>query len=347
MSNTKENKTLKSLPFLLAFFLFLRGLFLSSREHIGLENFYTLTFNITYENAIFLCLLLAFAVLTGLVLSSLNKKFGGKAVYLSVLLVAEPLVFAKQDDTMVLFIISLALLFILNALREKPVVPNEITLIVFLLASTILFENAIFLFVLPALILYFIGDGEGVLKSRKKIVMLLLSVVSVSGGISLNDYLVSNYSAFDGFIKKYSFFEQVYFKHIPYENVFLFIFALPIFAFGCYFLVEYVKECASSGKNRAAYVAVGMVAAAYLLMIVGFILRGSEAFYTINYIMPFAIFALVAAKKPKAEKALEKVNSFVSKHTLLLVSAAVILSFLATVIFYEGVDNLAGFMLNI
>ncbi len=347
MNKTKENKTFRGIPFILALCFLLRGFLLSDRRHIGIEDMYKVKFDMACENIVFLILLVVFSLLAGCVISALNKRFGQAATYLSVLLVAEPLVFAKQDDMMVLFIISLALLFILNALREKPVIPNEVTLIVFLLTSTVLFENAIFLFVLPALILYFIGDGENFLKNTKKLVVMILSVVSAAAGIFLNDYLASNYAAFDSFIKKYSFFEHVYFEHIPYENALLFVFTLPILAFGIYFLTEYVKKCKSSRKNVASYVAVGAVAVAYIVSIAGFILRGSEAFYTINFIVPSAIFALVSNKKPEAEKALEEVNSFVSKHTLVLIAVVVFLFFLATVTFYNGVDNLAGFIISI
>lgn len=347
MNKIKNNKNFIITPVAVTLFFFLRSLLLTDRRYIGFEDLYTFETSFSGENIALVTLLTLFAVLSGLVISKIGKKFGEAATFLSVLLVAEPFLFAKQMNCVVVFIADLALLFILNALCNKRIIPNEVTLIVFLFVSCLLTENAIFLFVLPAVILYFIGDAENIFKSTKKLVMLILSVISVGAGILTNDYLIGKYPAFDEFIKSYSFYKQIYFKHIDYENVLLFVFAVPATAFGIYFLVEFVKNCNSNGKNARSYVVIGMISAAYVLLLVGFFLRGSDAFFTVNYVMPLSVFALIANKNVEAEKSLDKANAFVSKHTLAFVVVAVFLCFLSTVTFYRGIDNLAGFILTI
>jgi len=347
MNKTKENKKFCFAPVAVMLFFFLRSFLLTDRTRIGFENFYAFEMSFSEENIALIVLLVVFAVLAGFVISKIGKKFGEASTFLSVLLIAEPLLFAKQMNGVVMFIVDLALLFILNALCKKRIIPNEVTLIVFLFVSCVLAENAIFLFVLPAVILYFVGDAGNIFRSAKKLVMLVLSAVSVVAGILTNNYLVAEYPVFDEFIKKYSFYQQIYFKHIDYENILLFVFVIPTMAIGVYFLVEFIKNCNSSGENLCSYVVVALVAAAYILSIVGFILKGSAAFYTINYIVPSTIFALIANKNTEAENSLKKINSFISKHSLVFVTVAVFLCFLATITFYKDVDNLAGFILSI
>lgn len=346
MSKVSENKKTILLPVILALFFFLRGILLTDRRYIGIENMYTFEMAFSGESITLIVLLAIFSVLAALVISKIGKVFGETAKYISVLLVAEPLFFVKQDNCIVLFIAVLALLFILNALREKPVIPNEITLILFLLISTVLSENAIFLFVLPALIIYFIVGAENILKSTKRLVMLILSLVSVGAGIFLNDLLIRKYPAFDSFIKTYSYFENVYFKHIKYENILLFVFVIPTLVLGVYFLVEFVKQSKENGKTES-YITVGAVTAAYVLSIVGFFLRGSEALFAVNYIVPATVLTLVKNKNSAAQSAMNKVNSAVSKHTLVFISAVVFLCFLAVRVFCEGIDNIADFLLTI
>ncbi len=346
MSKVRENKKINLLPIMLALFFFLRGVLLTNRKYLGLENLYTLEVAFSAENITFIVLLFLYAFFAALVIGKISKRFGESATYISVLLVAEPLFFAKQDNCVVLFIAVLALAFVFNALCEKPVIPNEITLIVFLLVSTILSENAIFLFVLPAFMVYFVGGAEKILKSTKKLIVLILSLVSVGAGVFLNDYLIEKVPAFDSFIKNYSFFENIYFKHIGYENVLLFIFAVPTLIFGVYFLVKFVDNSKNTGKAES-YITIGFVALAYALSVTGFFIRGSEALFTVNYIVPIAVLALIKNKNSAAVSALEKVNNIVSKHTFVFVSVAVFLCFAAVRVFYEGADNIAGFILTI
>lgn len=347
MNKIKENKKFSFTPVAVTLFFLLRSLLLTDRNCLGFENLYTMEVAFSGENIALIILLTVFAVLSGLVISKIGKKFGETATFLSVLLIAEPLLFAKQMNCVTVFVADLALLFILNALCEKSFVPNELTLIVFLLVSCVLDKNAIFLFVLPAVILYFIGDGENLFRSAKKIVMIILSVISVVAGMLTNDYLMEEYPSIESFIKTYTFFKQVYFKHIDYENILLFVFAIPIMAFGVYFLVEFIKNCDKKSKNTASYVAVFLMSAAYILSIAGFILKGSDAFFTINYIVPLSVLALIANKNNEAEASLETVNSFLSKHHLSFVVVTVFLCFLATLTFYKDADNLAGFILSI
>lgn len=347
MDKIKENKSFSFAPVVVSLFFLLRGLLLTDRKYMGVENLYTFEMSFSGENIAFLILLAVFAVLAGIVISKIGRRFGEEVTFLSVLLIAEPLIFAKQMNGVVLFLVDLALLFILNALCKKRIIPNEVTLVLFLFTSCLLTENAIFLFVFPAIILYFIGDVENILKSTKKLVMLILSVISIGAGILANDYLIEKYPAFDGFLKTYSFFKQIYFKHIDYENIMLFVFVIPTTVIGVCFLAEFIRNCNKSSKNTGAYAVVVMVSVAYILSLVGFFLKGSEAFYTINYIVPATIFALLANKKAEAENSMKKVNAFISKYTLAFVVVEVFLCFLVSIIFYKDVDNIAGFILTI
>lgn len=346
MSKIKENKNNLLLSVILALFFLLRGILLSGKNYIGIKDLFAFEFFFSAENIAFIALLVLFSVLSAAVIGRIEKAFGEKAKYLSVLLVAEPLLFAKQENCVVLFIAVIALLFILNALREKPVVPTEITLIVFLLVSTLMSENAIFLYVLPALIFCFLGDGGNILKNTKKTVTLILSIVSVGAGIFLNDFLLAKYPAFDSFIKKYSFFEQTYVGGFNFEDAVVFVFALPSLILGIYFLTKLVKASTAENKTEA-YVSIGAVAAAYVLSVIGFFVAGSDAFFTVNYVVPLMIFALMKSKSSAAQSAMDKVNALISKNTLVFVCVVVFICFAAARAFYGSTDNIAAFILSI
>lgn len=347
MNKIKENKTFSFAPVAVMLLFFFRSLFLTDRNYLGIADLFNFKMEVTDRNITLIILLVMFAVLGGFVIGKLNRKFGEAATFLSVLLIAEPFLFAKQMNCVVVFIADVALLFILNALCEKRLVPNEITFIAFILISCILTENAIFLFVLPAVILYFIGDAENIFKSRKKLIMIILAVISVGAGIAINDRLMTDVPAFQSFIKEYTFFQNIYFKHISYENIFLFLFCIPTTAFGIYFLVEFVKLCDEKRKNTPSYVAVALIFVAYILSVVGFILKGSAAFYTINYIVPLSVFALIANGNNEAQSALAKVNEFISKHALIFILVEILLFFISVTVFFKEADNIAGFLLSI
>lgn len=344
MSNIKETKKVNYAPFLIGIFFFLRSVFLVDRKSIGIDNLYKFSFDFATENVVLIVLLFAFAVCASLVISKLGKKFGDTVVYISALLVADPLLFAKQEDCLALFITVLGLIFVLNGLKDKPVIPSEVALIVFLLVSCVLAENAVFLFVPVALAAYFADADENIFKNTKKIVMLILSVISVGAGIIVNDFLLEKHPAFKEFTEVYTYADTVYFKHIDYENVLLFLFLVPTLAFGVYFFVNMFK---AEDKTSAVYISGAVVACAYILSIVGFITGGSDNFYTANYILPVAIIAMINSKNTLAEKSLGTVNNVISKHSLVFISVIAILCFAAVRVFYEGVDNIAGFVLTI
>ncbi|MBE6756042.1 MAG: hypothetical protein E7555_06255 [Ruminococcaceae bacterium] len=346
MENLKETKKFKSMIVLTFLFFLLRTLLLSNRNYLGIEDMYKLSFNMSYENIALIVLLVLFAVLASLVITKLNKKFGSLVSVISVLLIAEPLFFAKQVDCIVLFIANLGLAFILISLKKKNAILNEINLIVFLLASCILAQNAIYVFVIPALMIYFIGGIENTFKSTKKIVMLVLSVISIAVGMSIGNMLTEKYSAFESFVKKYTFFEHIYYKHIDYENILIFVFLVPTALFGIYFFKGIFK---SKDKNDsyAPYLTCAAVVIGYAFSIVGFARGGTDNLYTANYIVPIAVFSMINSGNEDAKKSLSKVNSIIEKHLLVFISVVVLFFYLAARIFYEDVDNIAGFILNI
>lgn len=346
MNSIKEIKKFNFTPPAVALFLFFRAILLTDRNYLGSENLYDFSFSFANENIVLIVLYLLFSVLAAVVIAKLGRKFGDAVSWISVLFVAEPLFFAKQVNCIILFITVLGLIFILNGLREKSVITNEITLVVFLLVSCVLAENAIFTFVAPALMVYFIGGIENTLKSTKKIIMLILSVISVGAGIFIHDFLIEKYSGFKNFIDTYTFADNIYFKHIPYENALLFVFLIPTIVFGGLFFAEMFKEN-NEKSSTVPYVILGVTVCAYILSTVGFIMGGSDNFYTANFFIPVTIISMLNSDNSDAEKALEKVNSIVGKYSLVFVATVVFLCFLAVRIFYENVDNIAGFVLTI
>lgn len=346
MNNIRETKKFNFAPVAVALFLFFRAIMFTRTSYIGLENLHTFSFSMSNENIALIVLYVIFAALSALVIAKLGRKFGDTVSWISVLLVAEPLFFAKEDNCIALLIMVLGLVFVLNGLREKPIIPNEITLVIFLLVSCVLAENAIFTFVAPALIAYFIGGIENTLKNTKKIVMLIFSAVSIGAGILINYFLTENFSAFENFIKVYSFAENFYFKHIPYENVFLLVFLVPTAIFGGYFFAELFRN--NDGKPAAApYIITVVTACAYILSIVGFVLGGSDNLLAVNFIVPVAIISMMNSKSSDVERALRGVNAFVGKYSLVFVSALVVLCFLSVRVFYENVSNILAYVLII
>ncbi len=358
MDNIKTFRKSNFAPLFVTLFIFLRAIILSNRRLVGFADFYPFKFEIPTIGIVLVGLYLAFAVLSALLFAKLEKKFGKAGLVIATVLVAEPFVFVKQENCLNLFIWCLAILFILNALREKPIIPNEITLVVFLLVSTILFENALFLFVFPALVFYFSAEIDKLFRSVKNLIMICLSALSVCAGIVLNDYLLKTYPAFDKFIKEYSFFKQIYFKHVEYEKVWLFVFAIPALVLGLYFFKEMFKNKTTiSNKSKNDKKAQGVietfnpafsaaiVVIAYIFSVVGFIQAGSAAFYTINYIIPLSVISLLSAKNSSAEKSMQKLSGIIEKHSLVFILVMIALFYFASRIFFAETDNLAKFMI--
>ncbi len=318
---------------------------LSDRNHLGVDDLYELSFRMSYENIALVVLLVLFSFLASLVIAKLNKKFGNTVSFISILLIAEPLLFAKQVDCIVLFIVNLGLVFILNALMEKPVIPNEINLIVFLLASCVLARNAIYVFVVPALMVYFISGIENTFKSAKKIVMLVLSVISIGAGMFINNMLTEKYPAFEIFVKKYTFFENIYYKHIDYENILIFVFLVPTVALGIYFFRDMLKD-KDENASYAPYLTCAAVVIGYVFSVVGFARGGTDNLYTANYIVPIAVLSMINGGNEDAKKSLAKINGIIEKHLLIFTSVIVLLFYIAARIFYEDVENIAGFVLS-
>ena len=358
MNKINECKKCNFTPVLIALVLFFRAYVLSDRNRMGFADFYPVTFDFSTQGIVLIALFAVFAVLASLVITKLGKKFGDAVSYLSLFIVAEPLLFTKQENCVNLVIWIVGLLFVLTAISEKSFIPKEITLVVFMFVSCVLAENAIFLFVAPALVLYIAGDAEKLTGNAKKIITMIISLIAAGGGILLNDYAVESIPAFGEFIKSYSFYQRIYFKNIEYENVLLFGFAIPVLVFGISFFINLfnsskVSVSKKSGKNQEKTVscnpvpAVVCVAVAYVLSVVGFIVAGSNAFYTINYIIPAAVISMLCSDNNFAEKALEKTNRYFSKYSLAVIAVVVFACYLAVRIFFRDVDNLATFFIAI
>ena len=358
MEKIKECKKINFTPVLITFVVFLRAYFLSDRRRMGLADFYPITFDFTVQGIVLISLFAVFAVLASLAVSKLGKKYGDAVSFISLFLVAEPLLFAKQENYVNLVIWIAGLIFVLNALSEKSFIPKEITLVVFLFVACILAKNAIYLFVAPAIVFYVAGDVENIAKNARKIITLIISAVSVTAGIALNNYLTDKVPAFSDAVKSYSFFQQVYFKDVEYENVFLFLFAAPVLVFGIKFFVDLyngskVTTSKKSGKKQSEIVsynpnpAIVCVSAAYILSVAGFIVAGSNAFYTINYIIPAAVISMLGSGNKTAEKALEKTNGFFSKYSFVVIAVVVLLCYVSVRVFFKDVDNLATFLVRV
>ncbi len=358
MNNTKSFNKTKFAPLFVALFVFLRAFISSDRRLMGFADFYPLKLEYSTIGITIICLYLVFAILSALLFAKLEKNFGKSGLIISAILVAEPLLFVKQENCINLFIWCLALLFILNALREKPIIPREISLVVFLFVSTILLENALFLYVFPALVFYFSADIDKLFKSTKNLVMMCLSAISVCAGMILNDYLIKAYPAFDKFLKEYTFFRHVYFKHIEYEKAWLFVFAIPVLVFGVYFFKEMfnnkntIPATANNKKKTAEFVetfnpvyVVSIIAIAYIFSVVGFIQAGSAAFYTINYMTPLSVISLLNAKNSSAEKSMQKLGSVIEKHSLVFSVVLIVFFYFALRVFLTETDSLATFMI--
>lgn len=356
MNNTKTFRKFNFAPLFVALFVFLRAFILSDRNLVGFADFYPLKLEISTIGIVILCLYLAFAVLSALLFAKLEKRFGKSGMILSAIFITEPFLFVKQENCINLFIWCLALLFILNALREKPIIPREATLIVFLLVSTILFEKALFLYVFPAVVFYFSATSDKLFKSAKNLIMICLSALSVFAGMFLNDYLTKTNPAFDKFIKEYSFFRQVYFKHIEYENIMLFVFAVPVFVFGVLFFKEMLKNKTTvstkiNNKKTKEVVesfnpafAIIVVMIAYIFSVAGFIQAGSAAFYTINYIVPLSVMAFLIAGNAAAEKSMQKLSGIIDKHSLVFIAVLIALLYFSARVFLAERDSLAVFL---
>lgn len=343
MSEVKITKKRNLLTTLLVFaFVFVRAILLTNRRDIGIENFYTLSLNYESREITLLVLFFAFAVLMALVISKLSKKYGENATYVSILLLAEPFLFAKMADCVSLFVVVLGLIFVLNVLSEKKIIPDEVILIMFLFVSTLLIKNATFLFVAPAILIYLFKDITQIFRKTSKIIMLIISAISVGAGVCLNDILTEKYPAFDAFIKDYSFFQQIYYKHVSYENIGLLLLAVPALIFGIMMIINLFKQ----GEKEYAVLTTVAVAIAYIVSLAGFFfIEGSRAAYTINFIMPIAFIGTLNNEANKSSAL--KVNNMISRHKLSFAVVVILVFYIAIRCFYKDVDNLAAFMLTV
>ncbi len=355
MDTKKDIKIANATPIFITVFLFIRAVILTNWSHVNLRDFILEGAKLK-EGIILLVLFFVFSVLASVIYKKISNLYGSLILYLSIFLVTEPLFFVKQTNIINMFVVTVGLIFILNSLRDKPIIPNEISLILFIVLSTILLKHAVFLYVCLALIIYLFSDSKNFLKSPKKLIMFALSVISTAGGMHLNNYLVSNYPEYDNFIKTYTFHQYVYFKHIPYEKPFLLIFTIPMVVLGfCFFfyLAKNVKQEHNRRKNKKGaktepddfnhLIVIYTTIITYIVSIIGFILYGSQAFYTVNLIIPMIIISLLKCNIPSVNKTMMIINTFIEKHSFIFIVVLVILNYLSIRVFYSDIENLASF----
>ncbi len=326
MDNVKKTKHTQWVTLLLVAFVFVRAVVLAQRTSLGLK-----MMNFSLEILLFWVTLFVFAVLIAVVIMKVQNGFGEIVSYLCVIIIADPIFCMMQNNSVDLFVISLGLLCVLNMLREKPLIKNEILFLLFVFVSVFLLPYSVFNYIPVAFLIYIIPGIYDNQKNKSKVLTVILALVFVITGVLLHNYFFANFIDFQSFLNKISFFEIV--KTIKSPEIL--ILSVPTLALGIYFFIKVLKsgnliETKKSDKSKKKpsvknkstskfkvyeHVLITVLcASAYLLSVVGLFLYGGKVFYTVNFIVPITLMLMVMNKDSKAINVIESINEKLRKH---------------------------------
>ena len=324
MFNESKEKNISFINiFGLFFFLFSRTIILIPENHFGLS-ISLLQFNLSLEAVLFAVLLIIYSLLLSYVVNVIYNKAQKTMLPLVFLVLFDCVFFALIDDCLKLIVVILGLLCVFNALSKKKMIKNSISFPAFIFISMVLDPRFLFSFVSLAFIIYLTCNADN--KSKKKSRTLLISFACVLAGVAVNWLFTENFEVVDIFLDKLSFTYVL----PTYKNWKTFASFVPMMIIGCVLydkILKANKKVPSKMKSELVSLSADLIGIGYFLALAGFLIFESEAFMTMNLILPVTLITCTLKNEAvvinEISAAVEKIN----KHKILAL-------FIAIIIFY-------------
>lgn len=307
----------------LSLFFFFKILLMIPEQYLGLS-VVEADFVLSARTVLLWGLLLLFSVLAAVTAVRIYQKGGEAVAFFLILLIADPLFFTLSNDCLKLAVSCVGLIFILNALRKKPVIKNEILLCLFLLISSFLMPYSVFSFIPLALVVYLFSNLNRLCEKAGRWVVLIPSAACTVVGFALNKYLCGKFRSVYTAFRHLSFgdWEQVG------SSKLLMLAAVPVLIVALFCLARFGKEQSQLPKhsNDGKYLNLpyDLFALCYVLSVIGFLLSSSAAFFTVNLIVPAMFLAMLLSGRTAAKRTAEIFNSGIRKHAFLAAVAFVL-----------------------
>ncbi len=283
-----------------------------------------------------------FSVAAPLLVHEFLKKNNYSTGILLVFLFADPLFFSMRQNSALLIICALCLLFVWNDIREKPILNRNIFFFIVVALTLIIHPKAILSYAPVIAVLYFLPKFTAEASEYKTPVMVITAVLSVAAGLGVNKLLEINSEAFVNFIS------GLYVPPTPIKGDYIFyIFAvvaiiINILAFAPIFGIKENKHDQSGFSTIATFsqisIAVSFISSFFL---------GTETLYAVGIITPL-IFIILACRNSKEALNITKIiNTYIQKNTLLFALGFVFLMYVVLyVLFHYNPGALAVIVLD-
>lgn len=263
-------------------------------------------------------LLAAFAVLTSLLLLKVSKSSERKTDAVLLLIFADSF-FTLQNNSAFLAVAVLWEICALLALTKKKTVIKEAVLIAVSFVSALILPYSVFSYVLLAAFICFMVNRKN--SPMKAAVCSVLAIVGGAAGFAVHNTALKGTAEFNNFINTYTL--GTYNQSISLSVVSI-IPAAVISAVFIKMLVTYSKSGlnpsgAAGIKNRKKEIKfyIAGIAVLYAVSAVGLAMKQFDMYLLINQIVPVIFVAMILNKDTSAEKALERINKFLSEHSFM------------------------------
>lgn len=321
MDKTKNTKKRCAAVLALSLFFFFKVLLMIPEQYLGISVAET-KFLFSARTVLMWVLLILFSVLAAVTAVRIHRKGGESVTFFLILLIADPLSFTLENNCLKLIVSCIGLIFVLNALRDKPILKNEFTFCLFVLISSFLMPKSLFSFIPLALTVYIFSNLNRLCENAKRWIVLIPAFACTAVGFGLNKLLCRNFRSVYTALRHLSFgdWEQVGSSRL------LMLTAVPVLIVGLFCLSRYGKEQSQLPKhsNDGKYLNLpyDLFVLCYILSVIGFFLSSSEAFLTVNLILPAMFITMLLSKRTAAVKTAEVFGKGIQKHAFL---AAVVL----------------------
>lgn len=319
----KENKS-NNISFLSFFTLFF---FIFTRTFIIIpENFFgisigLLQFDFRVENVLFLVLLMVYSFLFSYVLILIYSKKRQTMLPLIGFILFDCVFFALLDDCLKLFVVILGLLCVLNALSTIPLIKTSITVPLFMFVSAVLDWRFIFSFCLLAFIIFLVCNVDN--NSNKKSKTIFISVACTLAGVLINLALTNLVEPVNTFFNRLSFVDVI----PTYKGWETFVSFIPPMVIG-YVVYENMlkvnKKLPLKMRSKAVALSVDLIGIAYPVALLAFFIFRSEAFMTINLIVPIMLIICTLKDDNVVVGEISNVLEKIERHKTLALFVAVI-----------------------
>ena len=316
-----ESKPLSKAVFL---FIFARTLLFIPEQCLGIK-IETMEYVGSFASVFLWVLLITYSCLLYCVFRILQEKTNEYFYIIISLILFDCISFVCLDNCLKLIITVLGLVFILNALRNKPLIKTEATVFVFAFISAFLIPSSMLSFVPLALMIYLFcnTDNHTLLKKLTLPISLLCSV----SGIGLNRILIEKVPGFIELINRLGFSEIM---HVN-QSWKLSVVVLPTAIISFVFFDRFFKTQSKKNKKKPevkSVISVDIVSVAFILSVCGLIFFNSEAFFTVNLIFPAALCVAVIKNDTITKETLSYFETKIAKNRFLIIVVIMVMFYI-------------------